>query len=284
MLTQLLRPLGFSLLFSLSQLHAGQASPSPGTPSTSQEIVSWCTHLSKELRSVNYDRCVKREWKLEALSPQKRPIPSVTWGDDNAEHRILILGAIHGDEISAVSMTTRWLDFLDRTKTDSFLRKKKFMFMPLVNPDGFYAVPRTRTNANGVDINRNFSTSEWSEKAQKFWKVKTASDPRRFPGAKAASELETQVVEKAVENFKPDLIISVHAPYCLVDHDGPINFPTTKSPLPVRTLGSFPGSLGTYAGVERSIPVVTPELPSAKTMPDEKSIEQLFIFIMQAKY
>ena len=75
------------------------------------------------------------------------------------------------------------------------------MFFPLVNPDGFYFSPRTRTNLAGVDLNRNFSTHEWDQQALKFWKQKAAADPRRFPGKKAASELETQVVEKAVNGL-----------------------------------------------------------------------------------
>ena len=191
---------------------------------------------------------------------------------------------MHGDEISSVSAVFRWIDFLDRTKADSFLRQNRYMFIPLVNPDGFYIQPRTRTNLAGVDLNRNFSTKEWSDKALPFWKIKASSDPRRYPGEKPGSETETRVVEKAINEFKPDLIISVHAPYCLVDHDGPISFPDMQSPLPVRTLGAFPGSLGTYAGIERNIPVVTPELPSAKQLPDLKALEQLLIFIMKAKF
>ncbi|MEW6056124.1 MAG: M14 family zinc carboxypeptidase [Bdellovibrionota bacterium] len=261
------------------------STPFPRDPKAALEL--WCRHLSKELRSVNYDRCFSRGWKIEASSPGGRPIPSVSWNGAEAKeegHRVLILGAIHGDEISAVSMVFRWLDFLDRTKQDSFLRQKRFLFFPLVNPDGFFIRPRTRTNMGGVDVNRNFATKKWDDLALLYWKTKTGNDPRRYPGEKAASEIETQVVQKAIDGFKPDLIISVHAPYKLVDHDGPIQFPNMLSPLPVRTLGAFPGSLGTYAGIERNIPVVTPELPSATTLPDIKAVEQLFLFIMRSQY
>lgn len=259
---------------------------------SSGEIIPWCEQLSKELRSVDYKRCIAREWKSDATTALGHPIPYVYWGkptpagSTNADgpRRILVVGAIHGDEISAVSMVFRWLDFLEKTKADSFLRQHYYMFIPLANPDGFYAKPRTRTNSNSVDLNRNFATKEWDEKATLFWKKKAGADPRRFPGKNAASETETQTVEKAVNEFKPDLIISVHAPYSLVDHDGPILFPQKGSPLPIRTLGAYPGSLGTYAGVERNIPVVTPELPSATQLPDVKAVEQLLIFIMKSKF
>lgn len=257
------------------------ASDAPPADAVSQ----WCTKLSKELRSVNLERCLKRTWKSEGRTKGENEIFSTTWGsEDPKAQKVLVIGGIHGDEITAVSTSFRWLDFLDITKKDSFLRSKRFIFIPLLNPDGFFAKPHTRTNSNGVDLNRNFSTQGWEDKALKYWKEKSNSDKRRYPGPKAASEIETQVAEKSVMDFKPDLIVSVHAPYKLLDHDGPIIFPNTKSPLPVRTLGAYPGSLGSYGGIERNIPVVTPELPNPTVLPDIKSVEQLFLFIMKAKY
>lgn len=271
-----------SILVGLGIAHAAPAN-----------IIPWCERLSKELRSVNYPRCIAQDWKSDTTTAAGHPIPSLYWGKPIADgatgavdgpRRILVIGGIHGDELTAVSMVFRWIDFLERTKADSFLRKHYYMFFPLANPDGFYSKPRTRTNGAGVDLNRNFATKEWDENALKFWKSKAAADPRRFPGKKAGSETETQAVEKAINEFKPDLIISVHAPYSLVDHDGPIFFPNMASPLPIRTLGAYPGSLGTYAGIERKIPVVTPELPNATHLPDIKAVEQLFVFIMKSKF
>lgn len=248
----------------------------------------WCKKLSEELKSVDLNRCLNRDWKNAVHSKQGNFIPYLEWSDQSAASKnkkvkkILILGGVHGDEISSVSMVFRWMDFLERTKPDSFLRENQYLFFPLVNPDGFFKSPRTRTNANGVDLNRNFSTSGWSEKAQPYWKKQSKGNARRFPGENASSEIETRLIEKKIAEFKPELIVSVHAPYHLVDHDGPIVFPNVKAPLPVRALGAFPGSLGTYAGRERNIPVVTPELPSATQLPQLKIVEDLFLFIMRA--
>jgi hypothetical protein len=268
--------------------NAGQASPVPPVDTTALAH-TWCESLSKQLRSVNQERCNARQWKIDVSSDGGHAIPYLVWTDANFKpsadsKKVLILGAIHGDEIASVSIVFRWIDFLEKVKADSFLRKHQYLFIPLANPDGFFAKPRTRTNAAGVDLNRNFATREWDTKAMDFWKRKASSDPRRFPGAKASSERETQVIQKALEEFKPDMIVSVHAPYSLVDHDGPIEFPSMHSPLPVRALGAYPGSLGTYAGLERNIPVVTPELTSATQLPDIKVVEQLFLFIMKSKY
>lgn len=270
----------FFLAFSL------YAAPLPGGAVVSEAINTWCRDLSKELLSVNYERCVGRSWENSAASRSGKPIPFTWWGDP-AGRRILVLGAVHGDEISSVSLVFRWMDFLDKTKPDSFVRKNRYLFLPLINPDGFFASPRTRTNEVGVDLNRNFTTAGWAEEALAHWRRKTKSDPRRYPGKVAGSESETQVIQKWIEEYKPELIISIHAPYGLVDHDGPIHFHEItglSSPLPVKTLGSFPGSLGKYAGVERKIPVVTVELPAAKRIPEIKAIEDLLVYILKAKF
>src|SRR5581483_2639108 len=133
-------------------------------------IQGWCAHLAKELRSVDLNRCLARDWKIDSFSTEGRPIPHLFWGVSERVQplpgqqptpaittssvpgkKILILATIHGDEISAVSVVFRWMDFLERTKPDSFLRSNRYLFLPLANPDGFYANPRTRTNKNKVD-------------------------------------------------------------------------------------------------------------------------------------
>ncbi|MGE4231782.1 MAG: M14 family zinc carboxypeptidase [Bacteriovoracia bacterium] len=275
----------FPLLAHSSIAPASEVVDRGGSPQDINAISDWCNKLGKELKSVEKNKCLAMNWKSEIKSPHGVAIPYLQWGSSQSPDakKIMVLGAVHGDEIAAVSVVFRWIDFLERTKKDSFLRKNEYLFVPLVNPDGFYAQPRSRTNSNGVDINRNFATENWNEKATVYWKEKAKSDPRRFPGKVGASETETQFVQKWIEDFKPDLIISVHAPYCLVDYDGPIEFPKIKGPLPVRTLGAYPGSLGTYAGVERKIPVVTPELSSANQIKSKKHVEDLFLFIMKAK-
>ena len=196
----------------------------------------------------------------------------------------MILGGIHGDEISSVSLVFRWMDFLEKVRAESPLRKMRFLFIPLANPDGFWSVPRTRTNIVGVDLNRNFRTKNWDKEAHTYWKGRTKQDKRRYPGPKAGSEIETQLIERQVEEFNPELIVSVHAPYGILDHDGPVQLPSNlKSPLPVKTLGAFPGSLGRYSGVDRNVPVMTVELMTARTLPDTKAIEELFVYVLNSK-
>ncbi|MBO6087080.1 DUF2817 domain-containing protein [bacterium] len=151
----------------------------------------------------------------------------------------------------------------------SLISRRGILFIPCLNPDGM-ALGR-RTNANGVDLNRNFPTKNWGEDTSS-----AGDNPSDYFGGKSAgSEIETQFVMEIIEEYKPEKILTLHAPYKVVNYDGPahewaeriseiINYPVEES------IGyPTPGSFGTYAGVERNIPVITLEL-------DEKiPVEQL---------
>lgn len=256
---------------------------SANIPPTVGNVTDWCKVLSGDLMSVNLQKCNSYAWNFEGSSSMKGSIiPFLKWGNESGK-KILILGAMHGDEISSVSLAFRWIDLMQSAPTDSELRKYNYFIAPLVNPDGYFTRPRTRTNANGVDLNRNFRTKRWDQDAVSEWKKKTYADPRRFPGKSAGSEKETLLVEKWIKEYNPDLIISIHAPYNLIDHDGPVLLPEAKSPLKVKTLGAFPGSLGQFAGIEKNIPVITVELAQAMKLPDNKMIDMLLQFVVKSE-
>jgi murein peptide amidase A len=52
-------------------------------------------------------------------------------------------------------------------------------------------------------------------------------------------------------------VLTLHEPLQCVDYDGPAK----ALPVPVKKLGSRPGSLGSYAGITLGIPTITFELP-----------------------
>jgi hypothetical protein len=188
------------------------------------------------------------------ISSEGRPIQHADSG--NAELRgkkILVLGMIHGDEPLSGEMALEWEERLQKID-----HRNQWRVVPMLNPDGLKL--KTRMNANGVDLNRNFPTKDWKEEATSFWKKNSKSDPRRFPGAESASEAETKCVIAQIKDFKPDFIVSIHTPYHVLDFDGPhINFPHYAD-LPWRALGNFPGSLGRYMWRDYQVPVLTIEL------------------------
>ena len=158
----------------------------------------------------------------------------------------------------------------------------EWLVAPLVNPDGVLRRRAIRTNANGVDLNRNFPTPGWAKLSRMYW-VSTGKNPRRFPGTVAGSEPESRWVIDLIEQFKPDVIVTVHAPLDLVDFDAPDR---SISPLKLGILkknlkGTYPGSLGNYAGIQRGIPVLTLELPHSWRMPKEPVVSGLWIDTVQ---
>lgn len=176
----------------------------------------------------------------------------------STEKVIIVFGGFHGDEPKSVMLARRLVELLE--SEPALGRAMRWVVLPVVNPDGYEQ--RKRRNANRVDINRNFPTENWAA---------TSRRSRMFGGDKPASEPETRAVMTAVRRYRPTRIITIHSiglgRECN-NYDGPgktaaaamgrVNgYPVTAS------IGyPTPGSFGTWAGVERKIPIVTLELPS----------------------
>lgn len=167
--------------------------------------------------------------------------------------KILVISLIHGDETHAGTVGRYWMERLE-----SIDPRNSWRVVPVLNPDGVKY--KTRTNANKVDVNRNFPTKDWEEGAIQAWKHSTKSNPRRFPGNIGGSEPETKCALHHLEDFEPDFVVSVHTPLKVLDFDGPKVKPPSYGYLPWRSLGNFPGSLGRFLWVERNTPVLTMEL------------------------
>jgi murein peptide amidase A len=172
--------------------------------------------------------------------------------------KILVIGLIHGDEAESGAVALRWAERLLGLES-----RNSWRIVPISNPDGLAL--KQRTNARGVDLNRNFPSADWDKTAIQHWSKK--EDPRRYPGPYAASEPETRCVMSHIAQFRPDFIISVHTPYGILDFDGPklSELPKVKG-LPWRSLGTFPGSLGRYMWHDQSVPVLTVELKDGKIL------------------
>lgn len=201
---------------------------------------------------------VEPPWEVLGRSVQCRPILTIMRGD--GEEVVLLFGAFHGGE----RLTGPFVERFDKellSKPGVIVDYRKVIVVPYVNPDG-YAL-NTRTNARGVDINRNFPTMNWQDKAT--WET---FPPGPFP----MSEPETGVVVDLIKSAKPVLIISVHSPLNMINFDGPARKIAKKmsriSGLKLKkNIGyATPGSLGTYAGAERHIPTITLELPDAQNI------------------
>lgn len=199
---------------------------------------------------------------------------------ENATVRVLVIGAIHGDELSSASVALHWLKLAELAPAD-MPQAVHWRFIPALNPDGLFSRPPRRVNANGVDLNRNFPTPNWARDAKVYWEKRTRKDPRRYPGTKPLSEPESKFVFEEMQRFKPQLIVSIHAPYGVLDFDGPSAPPSRLGRLYLDQVGIFPGSLGNYGGVHKGVPVVTVELPNSTRTPLDAEMRQMWLDLLR---
>lgn len=249
--------------------------------SKKNDINRLCHEIGNKLGSVSEKDCVNQHLTTNGgQSTEGRPLAFKEYpplGSRQPLGKVLLMGGIHGDEYSATSIMFKWMDKLNQYHSGLF----HWTVIPSLNPDGLLKSKAQRQNANGVDLNRNFPSANWDELALKYWRERTYENPRRYPGPKPTSELETQWFTEQIKHFQPDVIIAVHAPHRLVDFDGSISAPKRLGSLQLRLLGTYPGSLGNYAGVDLNIPVVTVELASAGIMPSEAEVGRMWVDIVR---
>lgn len=238
---------------------------------------AFCEQTVKRLPNVSMSLCAQAQLTANGgRSVQGRPLFQRDVISPNAQLKVLVIGGIHGDELSSTALVLHWIQHAQQTPSNVHWR-----FVPLVNPDGMLLATPTRINARGVDLNRNFPTPQWDKEAPVYWKNRTKSDPRRFPGPQPLSEPESRWIHDEMERWKPNLIVSVHAPYGVLDFDGPTSPPQRLGRLYLDQVGIFPGSLGNFGGVHKRVPVVTIELPSAIRTPQEAEIRQMWLDLLR---
>ena len=189
----------------------------------------------------------------------------------NFDKIVLILGVMHGEEPQGEMLINNFLKICEELKL-----KNKLIFIPCINSYG--KARNIRQNKNGVDLNRNYPTQNW--------KLTKKND--YFGGEYPKSEEETIFLIDLIERIKPDCILSLHAPFKIVNYDGPALeiaqkiSQLTGYPLQADIGYPTPGSFGTYFGVERNIPVITLELPEdvsdEKLWEDNKSVFNFFAY------
>jgi len=240
-----------------------------------------CNKVGAKLSSVSVRDCqqlefnVPRFYSVDGLPLLEKHYPA----SENRKYapKILFIGGIHGDEYSSVSVTFKWLKTLDKYHSGAY----DWHFVPLLNPDGLLKKKSTRVNARAVDLNRNFATDGSSVTAIAHWREETRARARYFPGQHSLSEPESSAIHQLIEEIKPTVIVSVHAPHGILDFDGKVLPPSKLGPLRLRQLGTYPGSLGNYGYHIKNIPVMTIELEHAGIMPKRREISAMWVDLVR---
>jgi predicted deacylase len=169
--------------------------------------------------------------------------------------RALWIGGIHGNEREG-EVATQELPaaFLAEHNLGRCLT---LTIVEDINPDG--RASGERRNANGVDLNRNLPARNYSPGADR--------------GAVPLSEPESRALHALLLELRPDVLLVTHSSSApasgaraFVNFAGPAeelarSF-STQSGYPVvpsREMHSTPGSLGSFAGIDLGIPILTIE-------------------------
>src|SRR5574344_2336004 len=156
---------------------------------------------------------------------------------------ILLIGVFNGDEPQGEYIINSFLDDIKNLNL-----KNNLIYINNLNEAG--KISNTRQNINGVDLNRNFPTKNWSKSEKNDF----------YGGDFAGSENETSFLVELINSTVFDAILTIHAPYKIVNYDGDaFNLAKIISKLvsyPVQKNIGYPtcGSFGTYCGIERKIP------------------------------
>ena len=164
---------------------------------------------------------------------------------------VLILGGVHGNEPEGVILAHYLLDKYAKR----FSHRLKLTIVPSFNIDG--VLSSKRQNGNGVDLNRNLPTNDWT---------KNHSEAKYFPGPSANSEPENQALVEFIKNHHLKFILSLHSWHPLININGSCdeeaNVLKKMTGYEIKKDIGYPtpGCLGTYSGLEREIPTITYEI------------------------
>lgn len=170
----------------------------------------------------------------------KYPLVSVHYGNSNGP-TLLLLGGVHGLERIGAELTLSLLNsFQQRLEWDQvlidMLKKIQLVFIPLVNPVGYFNT--TRSNANGVDIMRNAPIESKEKVPFLLGGHKYSNKIPWFMGEKV--EVETQFVLDVLQNIlhNSDCVISmdIHSGFGFKDQ---LWFPYAHSKTPFSHLNEM---------------------------------------------
>ncbi len=267
---------------------------------STKQIEDLCKKLTLKFKQYGWDRdpCGRSPWQASFQTLEKHPLLYVVFGQ--GEEKTLLLSGVHPDELTPVPMGFKLAQYL-MENPQLIKPDQQVIIAPLVNPDGLFTEKPQRTNARGVDPNRNFFTLDWYEKSLSWWENLRKRSLPYFPGHFPNSEIETIFQVRLIDDFQPDKILSIHAPLGFLDYDGPGDQkpkPESHTETQARELAQvisrksqnyrvvdysfYPGSLGNFAGNERHIPTVTLELATTQASKVGEYWQQFLPGMLQA--
>jgi len=160
---------------------------------------------STQVATKSLRRFDRIEPQTLAFTDQGRAITAYRIGSPDASTRLVVVGQIHGNEVAGAEVAQ---ELLRRSQQGAGLVQLGHVTTWLIvtlNPDG--QRQRTRINARGVDLNRNFPAS-WRQAGR---------GTSQWSGPAAASETEVQALMKFLDQVQPTAVVALHQDYAVVD-------------------------------------------------------------------
>ncbi len=194
-------------------------------------------------------------WQASGRSTEGRLLEQVEI--DGGTSRVMIVAGFRGTR----NATTRLAESFARFASEQDLLKDRptLLIVRDANPDG--RANRTPTNARGVDVDRNFASSDWR---------KIPVGAQWLSGRRPASEPETQWIAGLVEAWKPIRIIVLlgDGPQAWIRAVGSdpswrdgvaalTDLPWVDAAMPLPS-----GSFASWAAVDLKIPTLLINLPA----------------------
>ena len=176
---------------------------------------------------------------------------------------LYLIGGTHGDEEEGVYVLAQLFEWI---KSNDELAIP-IIVVPILNIDGYRA--GTRVNSRGVDLNRNYPSSKWTNQY---------TEEKYNPGPSALSEPENKFLIKLFNKYPPGFILSFHSWKPVLDYNGDIEniakFISAHNGYPISDYIGYDtfGSLGEFVPEKYSAPVLTYECPEIKSGKDLEEI------------
>lgn len=165
----------------------------------------------------------------------------------------VFIGGVHGDEPEGVRLAEELLKWLSAQDHSQLLTP--WVVIPCLNVDGY--AENSRTNANGVDLNRNYPSKNW---------VKTDKIDRYYSGPTPGSEPETQAIMELISQIHPGIVMHFHSWHPCVVATGQPAVPFARHlshssgyDLKEHIGYDTPGSLSQYGWHDHQIPIICTE-------------------------
>jgi hypothetical protein len=188
----------------------------------------------------------------------------------NGPSMVLYIAAMEGNEQNSANLLAQWIPNID-ANADKIPSYRTLVIIPQINPDGYAA--DTRTNADGIDLNRNFPANNWQTQVTEPLANTTWTNDG---GPNPLSEPESQAIAAYTQNNHPRLTLTMHSHGAIVEANDAADSDALGiqyanlagyAPIPTNQIGNFfdyttTGAYEDWMHDKLSLPALEVELES----------------------